>query len=196
MSIFTKNLKFETYDKNINLGKEFIKDFFDNNWQLLKELENENFGNVFIPVETHFEDCDNRENHLSNDASSKILEFFFINESEISAATIIHNEKSDIFKKEKKIRNKQKKIRGVTVEHKTHRIKNNKTKLHYNYLITDIEAHLDDFAQAILEHAIPENEKECKTFKISWKNNSVKIRPGSSYKKKSLTNLNLVESKA
>ena len=78
----------------------------------------------------------------------------------------------------KKIR----KIKGITVEQKSHRIKNNLTKLHYNYNVSDIDTHLEEFAFAILNHQIPDYLINCKTFKILLEENIIKIFPGSSFK--------------
>jgi hypothetical protein len=85
---------------------------------------------------------------------------------------------------QKRSRRKKYKIKGITIESKTHRIKNNKTKIHYNYDTNEIYTHLTQYAEAILSHRIPEEQKMCKTFKISLKNGSVQITPGTIFIKK------------
>lgn len=172
-------------------AKEFIFNYFNGDPALIHEIDHENFGILKIeskPPEILFKI---QENLLRDEIISRA----FQQEKNYIKVYLTEEHNEEIVQPIKKklvfrpmpsfeVENKYRRIKGITIEYKSHRIKNNKTKIHYNYDDQDINAHFDEFTSSVIKHQIPEDQKDCKTFKISWKNGEVKIRPGTNFKKK------------
>jgi hypothetical protein len=187
------------YNNLILAAKELIFDYFDRDQILIRELDEGTFG--FNKLLTNPPQILRMDPEKCLQDTLKIYEALLPEEKTIKIflTNDINDDENEFHAMKPKLRRslilecdpskKFKKIRGITVEQKSHRIKNNRTKIHYNYNDLDISAHVDESASAILAHQIPENQYGCKTFNISWKNNSIKIRPGVNFKKKKNFNI-------
>jgi hypothetical protein len=183
-------------------AKDFISDYFNGDSALIQEIDLGNFGIKKIKSEPPVIFSKIHDKFLRDQIISRallpeknVIKVFLTNGT--NEEVIPSTEKKLVFRPmpsfEVEKNQKIKRIKGITIEHRSHRIKNNKSKIHYNYDDQDITAHLDEFALAVLNHQILEDQKGCKTFKISWKNGEVKIRPGTNFKKKKVFIANIGE---
>lgn len=183
------------YSEFYKLAKNFAREYLGFEPKLQKEMEDISFGLVEPYSVVNY--CENLETFLKivrlADIEAK-NHFILIpenytneNEEEIYLDIPLNppNPTSNTFKisQSRQIFRKFPKIKGITIELKTHRIKNNRTKRHYNFDESELNDYLQEFAWAILNHEIPPNQENCKTFEIFWKNNKVCIKPGSKFKK-------------
>jgi hypothetical protein len=155
----------------LSFSKKFGLEYFLNEKDILEKLESFH-GKTILEFDQFSKNLEN-----THDITPKPKKIIFLSYDEVALSKPTR-------KTQKRFRGKKYKIKGITIETKTHRIKNNKTKIHYNYGTNEIYTHLEEYAEAILSHSIPEEQKMCKTFKISWKNGSVNIIPGMIFKKK------------
>lgn len=187
------------YETLLRSAKEFVESYFPDDSALKRELEEQTFGYQQVQVEESvcqdiFSLLEKQKQIEKTFGKNKALHFIYIIEEENEKVEdeeefSIQSEKIKLVKREKRSRAKQQKIKGITIEYKTHRIKNNKTKLHYNFEEPELKTHLDDFALAILNHKVPQDQLECKTFKISWRNGEVQIKPSNNFiKRKAIAN--------